>query len=211
MPPELGGRHAQDLVPAVGAADRRPLLRGIGREVRFRDEAAARAHLLGDEPGRLPLVEAVGALGGDALERPREIRLLEEIAGAIGDTVLRELGEGSGVGLERGKHGLRATARSHPSPRSRPAPGRSRARPAFARGACRSPSRPGAAPPRCPARRPRGGTRGGASRRRPRSSGTSWAWPRPAPSRGSRRPRARPPRAGTGGSRLRPGCRRRDG
>src|SRR5262249_14132282 len=86
-------RDAQDLVAAVGATDRRAALWLVLAEVLAREDPARPLHLLLDQLGRRPLVEAGRSFDRDPLERPREVSLLQAVAGLEGDAVPRELSD----------------------------------------------------------------------------------------------------------------------
>ena len=75
-----GRRHRDDLVSAVGALDRRPLLRRVVLQIVARDQSAVRQHLFFERERGFALVEAGRTLRRDALERAREIRLLQRVA-----------------------------------------------------------------------------------------------------------------------------------
>ena len=94
-------RHRDDVVAAIGAGERRALLRLIGLQVRPRDEAAVCRHVLLDEGGRLAFVESGRALVGDALQRPGQVGLLQDLARLVGRAVLRELRHRRRVGRHR--------------------------------------------------------------------------------------------------------------
>jgi len=93
-------RHAVHVVAAVGAADHRPALRGVGGEIGTGDEPAVRQHFLLEQARRLAGVETRGALRRDPLERARQVRLPEHVARRVGRAVLRELRQRSGVATE---------------------------------------------------------------------------------------------------------------
>ena len=97
-------RHRDDLRAAVRAAQRRPALGRVGLEVRARDETSVRRHVLLDQPGRLALVEARGAMFGDTGQRAGEIRLHERVTGRVRHTLLRELRDRGRVPRHRGQH-----------------------------------------------------------------------------------------------------------
>ena len=84
--------HQQEHRCDDGAADRRWRVRGdepvrhldvrrgagdglVGVEVRLRDDAAVRGHVLDEGPRDLPREQRGGALGGDPLEEIRQVRL----------------------------------------------------------------------------------------------------------------------------------------
>ncbi len=96
MPPGARRRHGEDLVSAVAAANRRSLLRAIGLQVLPRDDPSVLGHLFLEELRGLPFVEAGGSSLGDAYQRLRQIRLLEELPDLVGLAVLRELFRGRG-------------------------------------------------------------------------------------------------------------------
>ena len=64
------------------ALDRRALLRAIAGEIGFADQPAVCRHVLGDAIGDPPGVERVRPIGRDRLQRRRQIRLNEPIAGS---------------------------------------------------------------------------------------------------------------------------------
>ena len=95
-----GRRHADDLVAAVGAAGGLALLRLVLLQVVAGDEAVVGLHLLLDQRRGLAFVEPGRALVGNALERLREVGLLQDVAGLVGRAVLRELRQRGRVLLE---------------------------------------------------------------------------------------------------------------
>ena len=92
-----GRGHAVDVVAAIGPAHRLAAYRPVGGEVRARDEAAARLHLLLDERRGLALVEPGRSAVGDALQRPRQLGLFEHVAHLVGHAAAAELRDGGGV------------------------------------------------------------------------------------------------------------------
>ena len=85
------GRHRDDLVAAVLAADGLAHLRFVRREVFVGDEAVVGFHLRDQQVGRAAGVEAGGAVLQDPLQGVGEVRLPQDLAGLVGHAVLREL------------------------------------------------------------------------------------------------------------------------
>ena len=80
-------RHRDDRMAAIGAADRHPLARAIGRQI-IETHVAARAIDRGDDfGGDGALVEGVGAAVGDRAQSRGEIVLVEPFAAVPGRTV----------------------------------------------------------------------------------------------------------------------------
>ena len=84
-------RHGENFVAAIGAFDRRAADGPVVLQVLACNQTAVREHLLLEREGRLALVEPGRPLAGDALERVREIRLLQGLSRLVGHAVLREL------------------------------------------------------------------------------------------------------------------------
>jgi hypothetical protein len=104
-----GRRHRHDLVTAVGAAQGFALDGGVAFEIGEGDGAAVFRHGIGDEAGRLALVEFTRAVFLKAGKDGGEIRLAPQSAGLVKRTVgekntfrFGELGEEFGVSLEVG-------------------------------------------------------------------------------------------------------------
>ena len=182
-----GRRHRDHLVAAVGALDRRAPDRGVVLEILARDQAAVREHFLLEQQRRLAFVEAGRPLRGDAVERAREIGLLQRLARFVRHAVLRERRDRRRDTSASCAARSSATARAPRRPGSRRGRARSPDRRAASTAACPVPSTRGAGRRRCPARRPRGGCCGAARCCTGRPSSTSSATLSRAPSRGSRR------------------------
>jgi hypothetical protein len=97
-------RHADDLMAAVCATDRRAFLRLIAGQILFRDDAAAAFHLGRDEAGRLARVEAVATVTHDAAECSGEVGLTQCFARFVGRSVPRESRNARGIAFHRPKH-----------------------------------------------------------------------------------------------------------
>ena len=73
-------RHGEDLVPAVGAANRLALHRPVVRQIRFGDEPAVLLHLLCNLVGNRPFVESVRTVLRNQLQAFGEVLLHQLIA-----------------------------------------------------------------------------------------------------------------------------------
>ena len=73
-------RHGEDLVPAVGAANRLALHRLVVRQIRFGDEPAVLLHLFRNLVGNRPFVEGVRAVLRNQLQAFGEVLLHQLIA-----------------------------------------------------------------------------------------------------------------------------------
>ena len=73
-------RHRHDLMPAIGAADGRPLDGAVGGHIVETHMAARAVDRVDDLGGDRPLVEGVGAAIGDRLQGRCEIMLVEPLA-----------------------------------------------------------------------------------------------------------------------------------
>ena len=83
-------RRRDDRVVAVLAFERRALDRPVAFEIRQRDDAAVRRHLLGKPPRRVALVEFLRAVGRDPFQRARQFGLSERLADVEERAVLLE-------------------------------------------------------------------------------------------------------------------------
>ena len=68
-------RHGEDLVPAVGAANRLALYRLVVRQIRFGDESAVLLHLLCNLVGNRPFVEGIRTVLRNQLQAFSEVLL----------------------------------------------------------------------------------------------------------------------------------------
>ena len=73
-------RHGEDLVPAVGAANRLALHRPVVRQIRFGDEPAVLLHLFRNLVGNRPFVERVRTVLRNQLQAFGEVLLHQLIA-----------------------------------------------------------------------------------------------------------------------------------
>ena len=94
-------RHGNDLEAPVGAAHGVAPLGPVSLQVLVANEAVAALHLGDEQIRRSAGVEAVAALVAHALQRRRQVRLPEHVAGGVGAAVgLGELGLAGGVAFE---------------------------------------------------------------------------------------------------------------
>ena len=96
--PSAGGwTHGDDLVAAVVRRAGLAPLDLVLLQVLLRDQAAVGLHVRHDEVRRLPLIEALWPLGGNALQRRCQVRLLEELSRLVGRPVpVQEIALGVG-------------------------------------------------------------------------------------------------------------------
>src|SRR5207344_2037740 len=95
--------NREDLVSAIGAANKGAALRLIRLQIVACDEAAMSLHVGLDQARRLPFIESWRALPRDAIEGAGQVGLLQDVSRFVRGSLLRELGERGGMRLHPGE------------------------------------------------------------------------------------------------------------
>ena len=95
-------RELEHVVAAIGRGDRIEPVRRVSAEVRFGQQPVAAFHVLGDRPRDRTAVERVAATLRDRLQRCRQPRIREDLAGRRRPAARKERSRRGGVARQRG-------------------------------------------------------------------------------------------------------------